>query len=229
MTLVARQRRHFRGTWAIFFVDELPQKRRCLNAQKFNRFLSTGVVSASSHALWRVLLNKGIWVLGHCWVDITHIHTSEWDSLFFRSCLLSTITVTPSDSDYLNRCTFLQQFLLIHTSTIASMILRICTTGCLCTRQSPYEIVGDCSHEGETLLWQGPRRRREETAWKWIRIKTSLEGMMFLLRVMTCVVLCKLFCNWIRVVRFVSHEIWPDKEFVILHFGPSWGDPSWAQ
>jgi len=31
---------------------------------------------------------------------------------------------------------------------IASTILRIRTTGCMRTQQSPYEIVGDCSDEG---------------------------------------------------------------------------------
>jgi len=36
-----------------------------------------------------------------------------------------------------------------------------------------------------SLLCQGPRRRREETAWKRRRNKTSLEVLMFLLRVMS--------------------------------------------
>jgi len=68
-------------------------------------------------------------VLDHCWVDIPHIHPFEWDSLFFQSCLLSTVTVTPSDSDYVNRSASLQRFQLIHTSTIASTILRIVSWG----------------------------------------------------------------------------------------------------
>jgi len=106
--LVARRREHFRGFLADFFVTELPQKKRCFNTQEFTRFLSTGVVSASSHALWRVLSNKVIWVLGHCWVYIPHIHTSEWDSLFFPSCMLSTVRVTPSDSDFVCRRACLQ-------------------------------------------------------------------------------------------------------------------------
>jgi len=137
--------------WRFFLLLNSLKKRRCFNTQEFTRFLSTGVVSASSHALWRVLSNNVIWVLGHCWVDIPHIHNSEWDSLFFQSCLLSTITVTPSDPDYVNRNPSLQRFRLIHTSTIrtiASTILRIRTTGCMRTRQSLYEIVGDCSDEG---------------------------------------------------------------------------------
>jgi len=56
------------------------------------------VVTASSHALSRVLLNKVIWVLGHCWVDTQYIYIFEG-----ASCLLSTVTVTLSDSNHVNR------------------------------------------------------------------------------------------------------------------------------
>ena len=59
-----------------------------------------------------------------------------------------------------------------------------------------------------SLLCQGLRRRREETAWKRRRIKTSLVVVMLLLRVMTYVVFHKLFWNWTGVVQFVSHEVW---------------------
>ena len=170
-------------TW-FCFVAELPRKWRCFNTQEFTRFLSNDVISASSHAFWRVLSNKVIWVLGRFWVDIPHIHTSEWDTLFFQSCSLSTVTVTPSDSDYVNRSASPPRFRSIYTSTIASTS----STGCMRTRQSPYKIVGDCSDEGGSLLCQGPRRWREETAWKRRRVKTSLVVVMFLLRVMTCVV-----------------------------------------
>jgi len=83
LTIVARRREHFRGFLADFFVAEPHQKRGCFNAQEFTRLLSTGVVSASSDTLWRVLSNKVIRVFGHRWVDIPHIHTSEWGSLFF--------------------------------------------------------------------------------------------------------------------------------------------------
>jgi len=61
-------------------------------------------------------LTKYSEVLGHCWLYTPHIHTSEWDSLFFQSCLLSTVTVTPSDSDCVNRSAFIQRFWLIHTT-----------------------------------------------------------------------------------------------------------------
>ena len=59
------------------------------------------------------------------------------------------------------------------------------------------------------------KRRREETLWKWRRIKTSLVIVIFELRVMTYVV-SFINCfelNWF--VRFVSHEVWSDKRFVM--------------
>ena len=178
----------FPGFLGDFLVSEFPQKRRCFDTQEFTRFFSTGTVSALNHVLWRVRSNKVIWVLGHCWVDILHIHTSLWDSLFFQNCLLSTVTDTLSDLDYVNRIDSRQRFRLIHTNTIASTILRIRTTGCMRIKQSPDKIVAHCSDEGGLLLRQGPRRRREETAWKWRRIKTSLVVVVFVLRVMTCII-----------------------------------------
>jgi len=91
-----------------FVFVELPQKKRRFNTQQLTRFLSTGVVTVSSHALWWVLSDKVIWVLGHCCVHTRRIHTSEWDSLFFQSCLLSIVMVTPCDSDYVNRSASMQ-------------------------------------------------------------------------------------------------------------------------
>jgi len=120
MTLVhvSHRSESFRDFLANFFDAELPQKKRCFDAQEFTWFLSINIFTALSHALWRVLSNKVIWVLGHCWVNTPHIHTSEWDSLLItylwvrlsESCLLSTVTVTPSDSDYVNRSACLQLF-----------------------------------------------------------------------------------------------------------------------
>ena len=46
-----------------------------------------------------------------------------------------------------------------------------------------------------SLLCQEFRRRREETAWKLRRIRTGLVAVIFMLRVMTCVVSYKLFLN----------------------------------
>ena len=105
----------FPGVFGDFFVANLPQKKRCVETQKCTCVLSTGVVK--SRAL-TCPFKKVIWVLGHCRVKTPHIHTSEWDSLFqvFQICLLFTVTVTPSDSDYVNRSAFIQQFRWIHTT-----------------------------------------------------------------------------------------------------------------
>ena len=85
VTLVARWRKHFRFIFGDFFVADYPQKKKCFYTQEFTRVLSNGVVTASSHAHWRVLSNKVIWVLGHCRVNTLRIHTSEWDSLFSQA------------------------------------------------------------------------------------------------------------------------------------------------
>jgi len=89
------------------------------NTHPSNYDMYTGVVTMSSHALWRVHSNKIMLVLGHCWVDTPHIYTFEADSLIFQSCLLSTVTVTPSDSDYVNRSASLIRFRLEFTTTRA--------------------------------------------------------------------------------------------------------------
>ena len=81
--IVPRRRKHFRGIGDLFGCWTL-SKKRCLNTQEFTRFLSASVITASSHALWCVLSNKAIRVLGHCWVYTPHIHTSDWDSVFLK-------------------------------------------------------------------------------------------------------------------------------------------------
>jgi len=50
------------------------------------------------------------------------------------------------------------------------------------------------------------------------RIATSLIIVIFMLRVLMYAVSYKLFWNWFGVVRFVSHEVWFDREFVNWHF-----------
>ena len=50
------------------------------------------------------------------------------------------------------------------------------------------------------------------------RILTSLIIVIFMLPVLTYVVSYKLFWNRFGVIRFVFHEVWFDKEFVIWHF-----------
>jgi len=101
-----------------------PSKRMCFHAQEFTRFLSNDCVSVLSHAFWRVLSNKVIWVTA-CWVNISRTHTSERHSLLFKGCLRPTVTVMQSDLNYVNKRIFFNDF----GSTITSTILRIRTTG----------------------------------------------------------------------------------------------------
>jgi len=195
-------------------LNSLPKRNISIH-KDFTHFLSTAVVTAPSHALWRFLSNKVICVLGHCWDDIPHTHTSERDSLLFKG-----ICSPPSRS---RRVTWIMpiEVLLVngfyqnsHNSepTIASTDLRICATGCMHTRQLPYEIVGDCSDKGgwchrhqpldRFILWEVLASRR----------------VMFMLHVMMYVVSHNLLWNWVRAVRFVSHEVCSDGWFFVLHF-----------
>jgi len=100
--------------------------------------LSNGVVSASNHALWCVLSNKVIWVLGHCWVDIPQIHNSEWESLFMQSCLLSTV----SEEDILHHVSPFQ--MPQHHKSIQLSILG-------CDEQNLEKIMSDLKWAGHKL------------------------------------------------------------------------------
>jgi len=113
--IISASERAFLVVFEKKIVAELPQNKSCFKTQEFTRFLSTGVVTASSVTLRHVLSSKVMWVLDHCWVDTTHIHTSEWDSLIFQSYLLSIVTVTQSDLNYGKRSAALQRFRLEFT------------------------------------------------------------------------------------------------------------------
>ena len=72
VTLVARRREHFRGLRFGWLLNCL--QNRCFSTQDIIHLLSSGVAISLSRALWRVHLNKAIWVLGHWRVDApTHI------------------------------------------------------------------------------------------------------------------------------------------------------------
>jgi len=73
----------FPGFRAIFLVAQHSPKKRFF-LTRIHSLLVNGYVTASSHALWRILSNKVIWVLGHCWVDTPHIHTFEGDSVLSK-------------------------------------------------------------------------------------------------------------------------------------------------
>jgi len=51
---------------------------------RIHSLLVNGIFTAFSHVLWRVLSNKAIWVLGHCWIGTPHIHTFEGDSVLIQ-------------------------------------------------------------------------------------------------------------------------------------------------
>ena len=76
------------GFFGQFFLWWTLSKQRCLSTQEFTCLLSTGLFTSLSHALWCVLTNKAIWVLGHCSIDNLRIHTSEGDSLIFQKQML---------------------------------------------------------------------------------------------------------------------------------------------
>ena len=83
--------------------------------QEFTRLLSTGVVSASSHALWRVLSNKVLESEYLVTVELTsHTYTSLSETLCLFRAVCFHCHGPPSDSDYVNRSASLQQFWLIH-------------------------------------------------------------------------------------------------------------------
>jgi len=133
-------------------------------------------------------------VLAHCWVNTPHIHTSEWDSLFFQGCLLPTVAFTPSDSDYVKRSASIQRFRLFTRlqPTITGTILRIRATGCMRTRQSSYKIVGNCSDKGG--------HRYQPLLLFLLREVLARRLAMFMLCVMTYVVSYKLFWDWVGFV-----------------------------
>jgi len=78
----------FLGFFGDFFVAELPQKKSCFDTQEFIRFLSTGVVTASSHVHWLVLSNKVFWAVATAWSLMswhpTHTHLGVRLSLFSK-------------------------------------------------------------------------------------------------------------------------------------------------
>jgi len=158
--LVARRREHFRGFLADFFVTELPQKKRCFNTQEFTLFLSTGVVSASSRAVTCPFKqsNPSVWSL----LSWHPTHTRLWVRLsVFLKLFVFTVTVPPSDSDYVNRSASLQQFRLIHTRRAR----RSCSDegghqyqvlDLLNSNQFQYQWIGKLK---KALKWNGPWSR----------------------------------------------------------------------
>ena len=80
----------------------------------------------------------------------THIYMPLRETLFYPSCLLSTVTVTPSDLNYVNSSTSLKRVLSKSTEVYENDSLH---SDCMRTRQSPNKIVADGSDEGGTSCW----------------------------------------------------------------------------
>ena len=88
-----------------------------------------------------------------CWVTVEstpgpHTYIPLRETLFYPSCLLSTVTVTSSDSNYSNRSAPLKRVRLKSTEADEYDSLH---SGCTRTRQSPYAIVADGGNEGGTI------------------------------------------------------------------------------
>jgi len=110
------------------------------------------VITASSHAIWRVLSNKVIWVLGHCWVDTPHINIFEGDSVLSKFVVCSP----PSRSrlprlGLCQRKRFSQKRFRLKSAPGAREWS--CIRTCMRIWQSPYETVGDSSDEGNSSHW----------------------------------------------------------------------------
>ena len=75
--------RAFSVLWRYFWLRNSLQKE-VLQYTRIHSLLVNGVVTASNHALWRVLWNIVIWLLGHFWVDTPHINTFERDSVLSK-------------------------------------------------------------------------------------------------------------------------------------------------
>jgi len=113
VTIVALRREHFRDFFADFLLLNFFQKRGRCNTQEFTCFLPTGVVLVSSRAVTCPFKqsNPSVWSL-FSWHP-THTHLWVRLSVLLK-VFVSTGSVPPSDSDYVNRSASLQPFRLIH-------------------------------------------------------------------------------------------------------------------
>jgi len=84
-------------------------------------------------------------------VELTpHIYIPLREALFYPSCLLSTVTVTPSDSNYVNRSASLKR---VRSKSTEADEYDSLHSECMRTRQSPCKIVADGSDEGGASHW----------------------------------------------------------------------------
>jgi len=69
-----------------FAVDPAAARAHAQISWRIHSLLIIGVVTASSHALWRVLSNKVIWVLGHIQICRLWVRHSPCCTLFLINC-----------------------------------------------------------------------------------------------------------------------------------------------
>jgi len=162
-------------------------------------------------------------------VELTPYTYTPLRKIFWFSInrLLSTVTITPSDWDHVNRSVSFKQFRLesrrraavyssseLRNSWLAGVSMHVSYQGCVRgvrgPERSPRVRLG-------SMICQEFEKMHQKTAWKLRRIETSLVIVIFILRVLTYVVAYTFFWNWIGVVRSVSHAVWLDKRFVIWH------------
>ena len=142
--------------------------------------------------------------------------------------------VTPSDSDYF-KCRRFSSTVSVWIHDDSSRRSRVQFCAFVPRGACAFVLWDACGLKNGfgsgSLLFQEFRRRREEKAWKWRRIKTNLAVVIFMLRVMTYIVFYKLFSNWICVVRCVSREVWSDtlsffSFFFSIHADLAYGRPA---
>jgi len=178
---------------------------------RIHSLLVNGVVTASNHALWRVLSNIMIWLLGHFWVDTPHINTFERDSVF-KITLLEAPTGT-----------LLFYYKDIKQEIVHTLLLEEYGVSKKCV------IIMDSRQDWNVTLTSA----RKSGPWAQDRycargfgggakngvqtkkIEISLVFVTIMLHVLTYVVSNKKNGNWNGVVQFVSQEVWFDKVFVI--------------
>jgi hypothetical protein len=125
VTLAVHQSQHFRGFWAIFVVAELPPtlgshsdppsysvswhpSKRSILVRKNSLFVND-IVTVSNTRSDVSFQTK----YSECLVTVeltSHTYISLRETLSYPSCLLLTVMVTPSDSNYINRSASLKRF-----------------------------------------------------------------------------------------------------------------------
>jgi len=109
MTLVVCRRAHFQEVLAIFLVAHLPPKMY-FSTQEFTRFLSTES-SQCPRALTCPFKKSYL----SAWSPFSYIPLRE--TQFYPCCLLPTVMVTPSDSNYVKWSAALKRFFWIMFTT----------------------------------------------------------------------------------------------------------------